>query len=92
MNTIIKSINDPDCDTRMVPKWIECIVCRGKCVVTRDLPIRPGSDVTAPMEYECRNCSGTGETQIEVCNNCQQTEKECHCLDTEREQGRRVAA
>lgn len=88
MNTI-KSINDSGCDTRMVPRQIECVVCRGRCVVTRYLPMRPGG-IEHEMQIGCPNCEGSGETTIEVCNNCQQSEEECPCLEVE--QGRKEAA
>lgn len=70
-------------DCHMVEKSITCVQCNGKCVIKREVPVSVmNSGGFAEIEIECPNCEGTGETFIEVCNNCQQSESECHCLDS----------
>ncbi|HEX7330348.1 MAG TPA: hypothetical protein VF290_02545 [Pyrinomonadaceae bacterium] len=67
----------------MVEKPIICIQCNGSCVIKREVPVSVmNSGGFAEIEIECPNCEGRGETFIEVCNNCQQQEDECHCLDS----------
>lgn len=73
--------NELDC--HMVEKPITCIQCNGQCVIKRDVRVSVmNSGGFAEVEIECPNCQGEGTTFIEVCNNCQQSESECCCLDS----------
>ena len=70
-------------DCHMVEKPITCIQCSGQCVIKREVPVPVmNSGGFAEIEVECPNCKGEGQVFIEVCNNCQQQEDECRCLDS----------
>lgn len=78
---INQTLSEIDC--RMVQVQIECPICKGKCTVKRLVPVATmNSGGFAEIDVECANCEGSGEITVERCNNCQQGEEECTCLDS----------
>lgn len=71
-----RSLDQIESDCRMVEVPVTCAVCNGKGQIRKTVDWSIYEEVV-----DCSNCQGEGEVLVERCNNCQQSEDECHCLD-----------